>query len=102
MPDAVAGEWRLRRRSGLLPPLGLMRKRIAAGAGATHLGPVRLRFRVERRGDRVLLRYRAPLLGLVDELTPDGAGGFDGRARLGPLPLGRFAMRPAGDVSPPG
>lgn len=98
MGDMTArGDWRLARRSGLLPPLRFMRKRIGIDAGATLIGPVRLPFRVERHGARTLLRYRLPLLGLVDELRPDGRGGHDGRARLGPLPLGAFAMWPARD-----
>jgi len=95
-----AGRWRLRRRSGLLPPLGFMRKRIAGDRGATLLGPLPLPFRVERRGERVALRYRPPLVPLVDELHPDGPSAYRGRARLGPIPLGRFDMWREGTPPP--
>jgi len=77
-----------------------MRKRIAGDEGATVIGPLRLPFRVERRGEGVALRYRPPLVGLVDELRPDGGDAYRGRARLGPLPLGRFDMWREGSAPP--
>jgi hypothetical protein len=84
------GEWDVRRTGGFLPPLLGVRKRIDGARGATLFGPVPVRFDVVGRE----LRYRAPLLGLVDELEPDGSG-FSGRALLFGRELGRFRMTPA-------
>lgn len=81
------GVWRVERTGGALPPLYGVRKRIRGGRGHTLFGPVPVRFAVVGRE----LRYRAPLLGLVDELTADGDG-FGGRAVLFGVELGRFRM----------
>ena len=84
------GVWNVTREGGLLPPMVGVRKEIAGAAGVTTFGPVRLPFAVEGRS----LRYRFPP-GLVDELEPDGAGGFRGRALLAGRLLGRFRLERA-------
>ena len=86
---ALEGSWRVERMSGLLPPLLPIRKQIAAGAGVTRIGPLRLPFEVE--GTR--LRYRGPLQVFVDELEPSGDG-FVGRATVLGREYGRFRLVP--------
>ncbi|HSP74285.1 MAG TPA: DUF892 family protein [Gaiellaceae bacterium] len=81
------GVWKVERTGGALPPLYGVRKRIRGPRGETLFGPVPVRFAVV--GNE--LRYRAPLLGLVDVLEP-GANGFEGRATLFGVELGRFRM----------
>jgi putative acetyltransferase len=81
------GTWALDRTGGLLPPLGGVRKQIEGGRGWTIVGGRRLAFDVVG----LELRYRAPLRGLVDELTPDGSG-FSGTAMLFGRELGTFRM----------
>lgn len=88
-PASLEGVWRVERVSGLLPPLVPIRKRVAAGAGVTRIGPLRLPFRVEGR----TLRYRPPLQAFVDELDPSGDG-FDGRATVLGREYGRFRLIP--------
>lgn len=84
------GIWNVERRSGVLPPLIGVRKRIAGDRGETLVGPLlRLPFDVRGRS----LRYRGVLRGLVDELEPAGDGVYSGRATLGGRPLGTFVMR---------
>jgi ferritin-like metal-binding protein YciE len=85
--DELDGVWKVERISGALPPLYGVRKRIRGRRGETLFGRVPVRFAVV--GNE--LRYRPPLLGLVDELTPDGDG-FGGRAMLFGVELGRFRM----------
>ena len=83
------GVWDVERTGGALPPLSGVRKRIAGDRGVTvarKLPP--LQFDV----DDLTLRYRPPVLGLVDELEPVG-GGYDGRAVLFGREVGRFRMR---------
>jgi hypothetical protein len=83
------GVWRLERTSGLLPPLALLRKEIRGSEGWTAVGPLKLRFRVV--ADE--LRYRSPLVGLVDVLSPAGADTFAGTATILGRPLGTFRMK---------
>jgi ferritin-like metal-binding protein YciE len=82
------GVWEVERVSGVLPPMVGVRKRIGGDVGSTLMGPVRVRFDV----DGTSLRYRSPLAGLVDELTPD-ENGYAGRAVFRGRELGRFRMR---------
>jgi hypothetical protein len=64
------------RRSGLLPPMFGVRKRIEGDHGSTKLGPLPgLRFRVEGS----TLRYLGPLSGFVDVLERED-GGYQGRS----------------------
>jgi hypothetical protein len=100
--DDLSGRWELSRVSGLLPPLGLMHKRITGGRGATLIGSmIGIPFRV-RAGDRgPELVYAGPL-GLVrDRLRPRGDGGWDGEATVLGLRIGRFRMTRRGGPGPP-
>ncbi len=82
------GMWHVRRTRGALPPLVGVRKRISGARGETKLGRLPgVPFRVVGN----TLRYRAPLLGLVDHLEPEGDG-YRGRATLFGRELGRFTM----------
>jgi hypothetical protein len=86
--DALDGEWKVRRRGGLLPPLVGMRKRIHGGRGETTIG------RLPGAAFEVVgleLRYRAPFNGFVDVLEP-GSGGYLGRAMFRGHEFGRFAL----------
>lgn len=85
--QGLDGVWKVERTGGALPPLYGVRKRIRGARGETLFGPVPVRFAVV--GNE--LRYRAPLLGLVDVLEP-GGDGFEGRATLFGVELGRFRM----------
>jgi hypothetical protein len=84
---ALDGVWRVRRESGLLPPLYGMSKHISGKGGETRVGPLRFRFDV----DDGKLRYRGVLTGLVDELEP-GLDSTRGRAVYRGRELGRFSM----------
>jgi hypothetical protein len=86
---ALEGSWRVERISGLLPPLLPIRKHIAAGAGVTQIGPLRLPFEVEG----TTLRYRGPLQAFVDELERSGDE-FIGRATVLGREYGRFRLIP--------
>jgi hypothetical protein len=98
IPDGAYG---LRRTGGLLPPLGLVRKEVAGAAGATIVaGRVRLPFRLQDRGDHVLLVYRGPLGVLRDRLRSRGDGSWDGEATVAGRRYGRFTMTPRAP-SPP-
>jgi len=82
------GEWEVRRRSGALPPLFGVRKRIEGAAGKTIVvGGPGIPFDV--RG--LELRYRAPLAFLVDVLEPRGEG-FHGRATAFGRTYGTFEL----------
>lgn len=85
--QGLDGVWKVERTGGALPPLYGVRKRIRGTRGETLFGPVPVRFAVV--GNE--LRYRAPLLGVVDVLEP-GGDGFEGRATLFGVELGRFRM----------
>lgn len=86
------GVWDVRRVSGALPPLVGVHKRISGTSGHTKLGPLPgVPFDVVG----LSLRYRSPLRGFVDELTPD-ADGFSGRATLNGREYGRFVLRRPG------
>ena len=82
------GVWRVRRLSGLLPPLVGVRKRIRGSAGETTVGPLPgAPFDVVG----LSLRYRAPFRGFVDDLEPSGDG-YLGRASFHGREFGRFAL----------
>jgi ferritin-like metal-binding protein YciE len=83
------GTWEVERTGGALPPMLGVRKRIDGASGETLVGPLPgVPFDVEGS----TLRYRAPFVGLVDELEPDGDA-FRGVATFRGHELGRFAMR---------
>ena len=84
------GVWTVERVSGALPPMTRVRKRIDGSSGTTVVGPLRMRFEV--RGNE--LRYRAPFVGLVDFVEPEGDG-WSGRATWFGREFGRFRMRRA-------
>ena len=81
------GVWNVERTGGVLPPMVGVRKRIGATSGVTTVGPVRASFDVVGRE----LRYRAPFVGFVDALTPDGDS-WSGRAFFRGLEYGRFRL----------
>jgi hypothetical protein len=81
------GVWRVRRESGLLPPLVGVRKVIIDHHGWTTLGPLRARFDVV--GNE--LRYDGILRGFVDVLERDGTE-WKGRAYLRGHEYGRFRL----------
>jgi hypothetical protein len=93
------GSWKVERVSGALPPLYGVEKRIEGQRGQTRFGPVPFRFDV----DGLRLRYRFPLSGLVDELTPEHepaaaaaadprVTGYNGRTFVLGREIGRFRM----------
>jgi ferritin-like metal-binding protein YciE len=86
--DELDGVWRVERIGGALPPMAGVRKRISGTRGVTLAGPVPMPFDV--RG--LELRYRPPLVGLVDVLEPEN-GSFRGRATLFGKELGEFRLR---------
>jgi hypothetical protein len=90
------GEWDVKRRSGLLPPLPGVRKRIDGASGETIVlaGPG-IPFDV--RG--LELRYRAPLGFLVDVLEPHGDG-FRGNATAFGRSYGTFELTRRADPAP--
>lgn len=82
------GTWDVRRRSGVLPPLPGVRKRIRGSRGETVvIGGPSVPFAVAG----LELRYRAPLSFLVDVLEPDGDG-FRGRATAFGVKYGEFEL----------
>jgi hypothetical protein len=81
------GVWRVRRESGLLPPLFGVRKVVAGDRGWTTLGPVRAAFDVV--GNE--LRHRGPLRGFVDVLEQNGTE-WTGRALARGREYGRFRL----------
>lgn len=98
--DGLGGRWALARESGMLPPLGLLHKRIAGSRGATALGRLPgIPFRVRDGDGGPELVYAGPLGVLRDRLTRRADGGWDGVATLLGLPLGRFRMTRPGRVS---
>ncbi len=82
------GVWQVERAGGALPPMVGVRKRIHGMRGETLAGRVRMPFDV--RGTE--LRYRAPFVGLVDDLEPEDRG-FQGRATWFGVEFGRFRLR---------
>ena len=89
----LEGNWRVERLGGLLPPMIGAWKRIRGDRGETWVGPLPgWPFRVEQRGERVALIYRAPFSGFVDELEAAVDGSYVGRFTLGGRELGRFRM----------
>jgi hypothetical protein len=82
------GIWKVERRSGLLPPMVGVHKRISGSSGETKVGPLPgVRFEV--RG--LTLHYRKPFEGFVDELQRDGEG-YSGRATFRGREFARFAL----------
>jgi hypothetical protein len=89
----LEGHWKVRRESGLLPPLGVS-KRIGEGRGWTRLlGLPVASFRVLERGPGRTLRYT--VLPIRDELWPRSDGGWDGRGLLLGREFCRFRLEPA-------
>jgi hypothetical protein len=85
------GIWKAERRSGLLPPLVGVQKRISGTRGETKVGPFPgVPFDVHG----LSLRYRKPFQAFVDELEP-AADGYLGRATFRGREYGRFALKPA-------
>jgi hypothetical protein len=83
------GEWRVERRSGVLPPLAGVRKRIRGDRGQTALGRLPgVSFRVEG----LSLHYMGLFSGFVDVLEPEDRG-YAGRATFRGHEFGRFALR---------
>jgi ferritin-like metal-binding protein YciE len=82
------GFWDVKRTGGALPPLDGVRKQITGRVGRTLFGPVPVLFDVEG----LELRYRAPLWGLVDVLTPAGED-YRGRTLLFGREIGTFELR---------
>ena len=82
------GVWEVRRTGGALPPLHGVRKRIHGRRGETLFGRLPVGFDVQGRE----LRYRAPLVGLVDVLEPRD-GGFRGRTIWFGRAIGTFELR---------
>jgi hypothetical protein len=65
-----------------------VRKEISGTSGSTKLGPLPgAPFDIVG----LSLRYRGPLRGFVDELTPDGAG-YRGRATFRGCEFGKFEL----------
>ena len=73
-----------------MPPLIGVRKRIHGSSGRTEVGPVGVEFAVVEGRE---LRYRRPLEGFVDVLTPT-EGGWTGRALFRGREYGRFRLEP--------
>jgi hypothetical protein len=91
--DELTGRWTLSRVSGLLPPLGLMHKRVTGDRGATRIGSlVGIPFRVRTGADGPVLVYRGPLGLLRDRLRRRQDGGWDGEATVLGVTIGRFRM----------
>jgi hypothetical protein len=83
------GLWKVERRSGVLPPLAGMRKRIDGPRGETLLGPLRVPFDV--LGDE--LHYRRPLNGFVDLLHVVDGDHVRGRATFRGHEYGQFDLQ---------
>jgi ferritin-like metal-binding protein YciE len=83
------GVWDVKRTGGFLPPLYGLRKRIRGERGRTQLGRISVPFDVV--GNE--LRYRRPLQGFVDVLTPV-PDGWTGRALFQGREYGRFRLIP--------
>ena len=82
------GVWKVRRVSGLLPPLVGVQKQISGSSGQTRVGPLLgVRFDVVGRD----LHYCPPFQGFIDELEPAGSG-YLGRATFRGRVFGRFAL----------
>ena len=98
----LSGRWALERVSGLLPPLGLLHKRIEGSRGATRLGGLlRLPFDVRDGARGPELVYSGPLRIVRDRLEPSEDGGWAGETLVFGLPVGRFRMLPDPDATPP-
>jgi len=82
------GDWSVRRRSGLLPPLYGVRKRFDGDRGWTMVGPLRVPF--DMSGAE--LRYRGLFRGFVDVLTALDADTYSGRATFRGKTFGSFTI----------
>jgi hypothetical protein len=100
--DGFEGRYRVERTGGALPPLVGVTKVVSGDAGSTLLlGAVGYPFRVKPRPGGLTLRYRAPLVLLVDELTPGPEGTWLGVAKLAGREYGRFRLVPTGPSPSP-
>lgn len=89
----IAGDWRVERLGGFLPPMVGVWKRVRGDRGETWVGVLPAwPFRVERRRDHVALVYNPPLSMLVDELREQPDGSWIGRSVLGGHELGSFRL----------
>ena len=86
---SLDGTWTVERAGGALPPMAGVRKRIEGSSGETIAGPIRMPFDVH--GSE--LRYRPPLVGLVDVLEPAGEDEWAGRATWFGREFGQFRLR---------
>jgi ferritin-like metal-binding protein YciE len=97
----LEGDWRVRRKGGLLPPMIGVRKRISGARGETRIGPLPgWPLRVERREGRIALIYGPPFSALVDEVWEGAQGSWLGRSTLAGRELGRFRMHRRGYNDP--
>ena len=89
--EHLQGEWRVECLGGLLPSMIGVRKRIQDGRGETGVGALSgWPFRIERRGEIVVLVYSPPPSMLVDGLRTEQGGSRFGRSVLGGRELGLF------------
>jgi ferritin-like metal-binding protein YciE len=88
MPE-LDGVWEVQRVSGAVPPMLGVRKRIHGTRGSTLVAGGRVAVPFDVVG--MELHYRAPFVGFVDRLEPDGDG-FRGTWTFRGRELGRFAM----------
>jgi hypothetical protein len=92
-PGGLEGRWRVERVRGMLPPMLGVSKQIRGGTGRVRLGPLPgPSFRVEGKGERVVLVYHRPFAIVVDELEVGPEGEWSGRTLLGGCEIGRFRM----------
>ena len=82
------GVWDVKRLSGLLPPLGGVRKQIDGTRGKTMLGPLSASFDVRD----LELHYRAPFRGFVDVLEVIDDDHVRGRATFRGREFARFEL----------
>jgi hypothetical protein len=98
----LTGRWALSRVSGLLPPLGLLHKRIAGARGATAFGSLLdIPFRVRSGARGPVLVYSGPLGIVRDRLRRRQDGGWDGEATVLGIRIGRFRMTRRAPAGPP-
>ena len=94
--EALDGGWRVRRLSGPVPMPGVY-KAARGGRGTTwaRWSPFpALTFRLQQRGDSMVLIYDSPLSFLEDELRLQDDGSWLGRARVAGVQYAWFEMVP--------
>ena len=97
--EALDGDWKVRRLSGPVPMPGVY-KEVRGGRGRTwaRWSPFpALAFRLEQRGDSVVLVYDAPFSFIEDELRVQDDGSWLGRARVAGWQYAWFRMVPVGE-----